>query len=137
MKGLIESPVGEDCQLDGIAFCEGHLGTVCFHAHLNMPSYSSTWIDGEKGMFMKIKEMLEHTKLKSLTCMRMSCPAVMWAQQRGSTTTVLMSSMRTAGPLMSWPGRRSFSKYAGVSCRPPTCDNPGKDVTPYACLSSM
>lgn len=44
------------------------------------------------------------------TSSRMSRLAVMEALQRGSTTTVLMSSISMAGPGTSWPGCRSLRR---------------------------
>jgi hypothetical protein len=51
--------------------------------------------------------------------MRTSRRRVTWAVQPGSTTTVLMASMRMAGPGSDEPGARLVSRYTGVSRRPP------------------
>lgn len=50
---------------------------------------------------------------------RTSWRCVMWAVHPGSTTTVLMSSSKMAGPGTRWPGRSKARRNAGVCWRPP------------------
>lgn len=119
------SPVGEDCQLNWVALCQRLLWTIRFHSHLcetrKLMRGRQTVRNASTSCCMEGSGAGTFGMKTRHTSIRMSCPAVMCAQHRGSTTTVLMSSMRMAGPLMTWPGLKPFNRYAGVSWRPPIC----------------